>query len=52
MRKNTRVGDPITINGQPLQDVDEFIYLGSKVTTDGDCAREINTRISNKPSQC
>jgi hypothetical protein len=46
MRKNTRVGDPITINGQPLQDVDEFIYLGSKVTTDGDCAREINTRIS------
>ena len=46
MRKNTRVGDPITINDQPLQDVDEFIYLGSKVTTDGDCAREINTRIS------
>ncbi|XP_052261550.1 uncharacterized protein LOC127865671 [Dreissena polymorpha] len=44
--KNTRLGDPITINGQPLQDVDEFIYLGSKVTTDGDCAREINTRIS------
>jgi len=46
IRNNTRVGDSITINDQPLQDVDEFIYLGSKVTTDGDCAREINTRIS------
>jgi endonuclease/exonuclease/phosphatase family metal-dependent hydrolase len=46
MRKNTRGGDPIIINDQPLEEVEEFSYLGSKVTTDGDCAREISTRIS------
>ena len=36
--------DPITlweIDGETLETVSDFIFLGSKVTADGDCSREI-----------
>jgi hypothetical protein len=33
-----------------LKDIQEFVYLGSKVTTDGDCDQDVNTRI-NKDNQ-
>ena len=46
MRKNAKSNNPITASNKPLDDVQEFIYLGSKMTTDGDCNQEINTRIS------
>ena len=46
LRKNIRVGNPITINNQPLQELDDFTYLGSKVAMHGDCTREVITRIS------
>lgn len=46
LRKNAAINNPITLNGSPLEDVQEFVYLGSKVTTDGDCDQEINARIS------
>ena len=29
-----------------MEDVRDFVYLGSKMTTDGDCDQEINTRIT------
>ena len=29
LRKNTRVRDPITIDGRHLEDVEEFAYLGT-----------------------
>jgi len=35
---------PITswqIDGETLKTVRDFIFLGSKITTDGDCSREI-----------
>ena len=35
---------PITswqINGETLETVRDFIFLGSKITTDGDCSHEI-----------
>ncbi|KAL3848197.1 hypothetical protein ACJMK2_019071 [Sinanodonta woodiana] len=51
LRKNIRAGNPSTINDQPLQELDDFTYLGSKVSTDGDCTREVITRIS-KAKQC
>ena len=35
---------PITsweIDGETLETVSDFIFLGSKITTDGDCSHEI-----------
>ncbi|KAL3868729.1 hypothetical protein ACJMK2_041499 [Sinanodonta woodiana] len=46
LRKNIRADNPITIKDQPLQELDDFTYLGSKVSTDGDCIGEVITRIS------
>ena len=39
---------PITswqVNGETLETVRDFIFLGSKITTDGDCSHEIKTRL-------
>ena len=39
-----RASGPITswqIDGEPMETVAEFIFLGSKNTTDGDCSQEI-----------
>ena len=36
--------DPITswqIDGETMETVTDFIFLGSKITADGDCSREI-----------
>ena len=36
---------PITsweIDGETVETVSDFIFLGSKITTDGDCSHEIN----------
>ena len=45
-RKNTRVNDPVMIDGKHLEHVEEFTYLGTIGTTSGDCNLEINTWIS------
>ena len=50
---------PITswqIDGQTMEIVTDFIFLGSKITTDGDCSHEIKMlapwkKSSNKPRQ-
>ena len=39
---------PITswqIDGKTMETVTEFIFLGSKITTDGDCSHEIKRRL-------
>ena len=39
------VSGPITsrqIDGETMQTVTDFIFLGSKITADGDCSDEIN----------
>ena len=39
---------PITsweIDGETVETVSDFIFLGSKITTDGDCSHEINRRL-------
>ena len=39
---------PITsweIDGETLETVSDFIFLGSKITTDGDCSHEIKIRL-------
>ena len=40
--------DPITswqIDGEKVETVSDFIFGGSKITTDGDCSHEIKRRL-------
>ena len=40
--------DPITswqIDGQTMETVTDFIFLGSKITADGDCSHEIKRHL-------
>ena len=40
--------DPITswqIDGETMETVTDFIFLGSKITADGDCSHEIRRRL-------
>ena len=40
---------PITswqIDGETVETVSDFIFWGSKITTDGDCSHEIKRRLS------
>ena len=42
------VSSPITswqIDGETMETVTDFIFLGSKITSDGDCSHEIKTRL-------
>ena len=33
------------INGETVETVSDFIFLGSKITTDGDCSHEIKRHL-------
>ena len=33
------------INGETVETVSDFIFLGSKITADGDCSHEIERRL-------
>jgi len=33
------------INGETMETVTDFIFLGSKITADGDCCHEIKRRL-------
>ncbi|KAL9954136.1 hypothetical protein ACROYT_G041634 [Oculina patagonica] len=46
MKLNTTKNQPVTINNQQLEEVNEFTYLGSKVSTDGDSGKDVSTRLS------
>ena len=42
------VSGPITswqIDGETVETVTDFIFLGSRITADGDCSREIKRRL-------
>ena len=44
---------PITsqqIDGEKVETVTDFIFLGSKITVDGDCSHEIKRHIPQKKS--
>ena len=48
--QNTKIiaSGPITswqIDGQTVETVADFIFLGSKITADGDCSHEIKRRL-------
>ena len=43
-----RASGPITswqVNGETMETVTDFIFLGSKITADGDCSHEIKRRL-------
>ena len=43
-----RASGPITswqINGETMETVTDFIFLGSKITVDGDCSHEIKRHL-------
>ena len=45
---------PITswqIDGETMETVTDFIFLGSRITADGDCSHEIKRKSCNKPTQ-
>ena len=46
LRSNSKCTEPVMIENTRLEDVTEFVYLGSKITADGNSEEEINSRIS------
>ena len=47
-KTNIMVSGPVTswqINGQTMETVTDFIFLGSKITADGDCSHEIKRHL-------
>lgn len=46
MRINARNKNSVQVNGEPLEDVDTFTYLGSIITTSGGTDEDITSRIN------
>ena len=47
-KSKTIASGPITsweIDGETMETVTDFIFLGSKITADGDCSNEIERRL-------
>ena len=47
-KTNLMASSPITswqIDGKTVETVADFIFLGSKITADGDCSHEIKRRL-------
>ena len=45
---NNVASSPITswqVDGETMESVTDFIFLGSKITTDGDCSHEIKRHL-------
>ena len=48
IHKKNMASSPITswqIDGETMETVRDFLFLGSKITVDGDCSREIKRRL-------
>ena len=48
LKTEIKASAPITswqIDGETMETVADFIFLGSKITTDGDCSHEIKRRL-------
>ena len=46
MEVNERAEEPITIDITPLGEVDEFVYLGSKINSDGNSNKDVDNITS------
>ena len=38
-------GETVEIDGEKVETVSDFIFLGSKITADGDCSHEIKRHL-------
>lgn len=45
-KNKTKRNITITVNGEKIEQVDEFVYLGALITTDGRCEAELRRRIA------
>ena len=45
MKINTTANTPVTVGGEPITEVDSFIYLGSAVDRQGGTERDVTARI-------
>jgi hypothetical protein len=52
LKQNTVNTGHIIVNDFPVHEVDEFTYLGSMVTTDGDSIKEVKTNNQGDTSIC
>nr|XP_022299023.1 uncharacterized protein LOC111107908 [Crassostrea virginica] len=50
MTVNTTLSQPISINHNPVETVDDFTYLGSVISADNGTKEDINTRLSKARS--
>ena len=50
MTVNTTLPQPITINHNPVETVDDFTYLGSIISADNGTKKDISTRLSKARS--
>lgn len=48
IRMNTRINTRININKTALEEVNKYIYLGSKMTKVGDSMSDVNTRFTKR----
>ena len=46
MKVNNMVQRRVTINNKNIEEVKEFVYLGSKITADGDSTADVESRIA------
>ena len=45
MKANTKNNNPITLNGEPLEETDSFTYLGSTINKNGGTEGDVKARI-------
>ena len=45
MKMNTTANAPVTVGGQPIREVESFVYLGSVVDQQGGTDRDVTARI-------
>ena len=46
MRINARLDQQVTVDNKNIEEVQEFVYLGSKITTDGNSEMDVLHRLS------
>lgn len=46
MKVNAKTEEPITLNNEEIEEVSEFVYLGSKITTHGNLEVDVLARFS------
>ena len=45
MKMNTTTNTPVTVRGEPIREVESFVYLGSVVDQQGGTDRDVTARI-------